>query len=50
MITEPNAGHRVHVLPYPNAMYRIIIGGNRTNNQFTIVEGVVYMNEGSGNH
>lgn len=50
MITEPNGGHRVHVLPYPNAMYRIIIGGNQTSNQFTIVEGLVYMNEGSGNH
>jgi mannose-6-phosphate isomerase-like protein (cupin superfamily) len=50
MITEPNGGQRVHVLPYPNAIYRIIIGGNRTSNKFTIVEGLVYMNEGSGNH
>jgi mannose-6-phosphate isomerase-like protein (cupin superfamily) len=49
-VVEPNGGSRVHVLPYPNAIYRIVVRGNQTANQFTIVEGIVYMNEGAGNH
>lgn len=50
MIIEPNGGQRVPVLPYPNGIYRVTIGGNRTSNQFTIIEGLAYMDEGSGNH
>ncbi len=38
------------MLPYPNAIYKIIVRGNQTVNQFTIVEGIVYINEGAGNH
>ncbi|UJR19548.1 hypothetical protein I4U23_022678 [Adineta vaga] len=49
-VVKPNEGQSVHVLPYPNAIYKIIVRGNQTANQFTIVEGIVYMNEGAGNH
>lgn len=50
VVVKPNEGSRVHVLPYPNAIYKIIVRGNETSNQFTIVEGIVYINEGAGNH
>ncbi|CAF0985274.1 unnamed protein product [Adineta steineri] len=49
-VVKPNEGQSVHVLPYPNAIYKIIVRGNETVNQFTIVEGIVYINEGAGNH
>ncbi len=49
-MVQPNGGQPVHVLPYPNAIYRIIVRGNQTANQFTILEGIVYINEGAGNH
>ncbi len=49
-MVQPNEGQPVHVLPYPNAIYRIIVRGNQTANQFTILEGIVYINEGAGNH
>ena len=49
-ITKPNEGTRVHILPYPNAIYRIIVRGNQTNDKFTIIEGLVYAGEGAGNH
>ena len=40
----------MHALPFPNGFYRIIVRGNDTNNQFTIIEGLVYMNEGARLH
>jgi len=49
-VVQPNEGQPVHVLPYPKAIYKIIVRGNQTANQFTILEGIVYINEGAGNH
>ncbi|CAF1172597.1 unnamed protein product [Rotaria sordida] len=47
---QPGGGQRVHALPFQNGFYRIILRGNQTNKQFTIIEGVVYMNEGARLH
>jgi mannose-6-phosphate isomerase-like protein (cupin superfamily) len=49
-VVNPNEGQPVHVLPYPNAIYRIVVRGNQTADQFTIIEGIVYINEEAGNH
>lgn len=49
-VIGPQDGQRVHALPYPNAIYRIIVRGNETDNRFTIIEGLVYENEGARNH
>ena len=49
-VVEPNGGQRVHALPYQNGIYRIIVRGNETNNRLTIIEGLVYMDEGARNH
>jgi mannose-6-phosphate isomerase-like protein (cupin superfamily) len=46
----PNGGQRVHALPYPNGIYRIIVRGNQTANIFTLIEGLVYINEGARTH
>lgn len=42
--TFPNGGQRVHALPYPNGIYRIIVQGSQTANIFTIIEGLIYNN------
>ena len=49
-VVTPNGGQRVHALPYPNGFYRIILRGNETNNRFTIIEGLVYRDEGARTH
>lgn len=48
--TFPDAGQRVHVLPYLNSIYRIIVQGGQTENLFTIIEGSIHINEGPRNH
>ncbi|CAF3699100.1 unnamed protein product [Rotaria socialis] len=45
IINQPGCGQKLHVLPYPNAYHRIVLHGNQTNNQFTIIEGLIYINE-----
>ncbi|CAF2879026.1 unnamed protein product [Rotaria sp. Silwood2] len=47
---EPNGGQKVHALPFPNGFYRIIVRGNQTNKQLTVIEGLVYINEGARLH
>ena len=46
----PNGGQTLHILPYPRGFYRIILRGNQTRDLFTMIEGLVYINEGSTLH
>ncbi|CAF5005768.1 unnamed protein product, partial [Rotaria magnacalcarata] len=50
VVNQSGGGQKLHVLPYPNAYYRIVLHGNQTNNQVTIIEGVIYINEGARLH
>jgi mannose-6-phosphate isomerase-like protein (cupin superfamily) len=49
-VVLPNGGQPVHALPYPNGIYRIIVRGNQTANIYTIIEGLIYINEGARTH
>jgi mannose-6-phosphate isomerase-like protein (cupin superfamily) len=37
-------------LPYPNGYYRIVLRGNQTKEQFTLIEGLIYVDEGARPH
>jgi mannose-6-phosphate isomerase-like protein (cupin superfamily) len=49
-VIGPDGGQKVHALPYANGFYRIIVRGNETSERFTIIEGLVYINEGARTH
>ena len=50
VLVMPNGGQHVHALLYPNGIYRIIVRGSQTANIFTIIEGLIYINEGARTH
>ncbi|CAF1915428.1 unnamed protein product [Rotaria magnacalcarata] len=50
VVVPPNGGQPVHALPYPNGIYRIIVRGSQTANIFTLIEGLIYINEGARTH
>ena len=50
VIVQPNGGEPLHILPYPDAIYNIILRGNQTAGQLLITEGLVYINEGARTH
>lgn len=50
MLVPPNGGQPVHALPYPNGIYRIIVRGSQTAGLFTLIEGLIYVNEGARTH
>jgi mannose-6-phosphate isomerase-like protein (cupin superfamily) len=50
VLVPPNGGQPVHALPYPNGIYRIIVRGSQTSGIFTLIEGLIYINEGARTH